>query len=491
MSESETMLDFGVSVCPDCDEEVNVADLHAVNGGEVCSACFSLYHECEECHEFTKDIDRRDDTEKWFCDDCYDGRHVCSQCEELTDDFENVDGDWWCRDCLDDAGYSQCERCNTWVEDTVTVHTNPGRYRTVEYWCEACADANADTCEDCDERWTDCESIDGRSVCCSCLDAHYIYCEDCEEYHHENEDCPRCRGRSETWDADVDVLDGVPTEAFGMRAVGVELETGHGADDQDFVEDFRRDLPAWGYTTDSSLDVDARELVSPPMSGDVIEWHISDVYDLMNQHDVTINSVLAGAHVHVDFQDVWSVLRQWHDETARPGTRRYAGMDDDLYCWGNACVRIVKLFVSPSRAAKRHCCGGFAIRPCDTASCRRASKKLSAVAYPTIAARRNTLEFRIWPSTANLKNMLARVELSQKLVSRFADCFSDARKRHRMTRRIEIVAQMIIEGHGHAAVNKLARLLGLSLECHTTLVALGMKYHMLHMDLMHPEEKEA
>lgn len=111
---------------------------------------------------------------------CHTGYCTCVRCgcQIDTDDAIEIDGEYYCEDCV-----TFCEDCNEYhLNDDVRYVSSVGRYV-----CDDCLEEYYRRCDDCDEYYpTDemyYERINGQyhDVCENCLDEYYR-CEDCGDY---------------------------------------------------------------------------------------------------------------------------------------------------------------------------------------------------------------------------------------------------------------------------------------------------------------------
>jgi hypothetical protein len=189
----------------------------------------------------------------------------------------------------------------------------------------------------------------------------------------------------------------------------VEIETGAGADDDDFQYDYEKLFDRWGYKEDGSLNDGGMELVSPPLGGSEIATQIPGVYRLLRKWGVDMEDNSAGCHIHVDYRDVREFLFQ-QDLTGNEKP------SDCFVLWGNQMTNVVRRLVSRSRAEhNQYCNASFGLRY-DGEGNTTLHKKVENTGYAAVAVRAKTIEFRIWSVTDSADTTLARVELCQKSV---------------------------------------------------------------------------
>lgn len=90
-------------ICITCGEEHDTEDnISCCNDYVVCADCGRRLHE-DDAEEIDGD---------YYCRDCL---HYCDECEEWTrEDGEWIDGNWVCDSCLEDY-FHRCPRCGEWV----------------------------------------------------------------------------------------------------------------------------------------------------------------------------------------------------------------------------------------------------------------------------------------------------------------------------------------------------------------------------------------
>lgn len=111
-----------------------------------------------------------------LCESC-NGTYYCEQCGERIDNEDDViwiDGDPYCRDCV-----NYCEHCDSYTLSDLTYIRGTG-----EYVCDSCLDDYC-LCDDCGEYFDEddlTEVADGDLICSNCLERHYYQCDKCGEY---------------------------------------------------------------------------------------------------------------------------------------------------------------------------------------------------------------------------------------------------------------------------------------------------------------------
>lgn len=302
------------------------------------------------------------------------------------------------------------------------IHLGHDDWRAEE-WCIDCFSNNSEFCDRCDAYYSD------------------------EEGHtHESHPSDYCREVSGFTSKSE------PDKCFTSRFVGVEIEIEE--TDTDFVEKFcgTPSFTRWGVTTDGSLGNMGLEFISNKMSGESIGKHITKFYKLANDFDIETENRNAGLHMNVDMSDIYSYLgafslhaRDKEVNNDIVGFQYYKGqriLDDsdggDMYSlcdtnklkpviysevpetllieMGHSIVGLCRRMVSRNRAHSEFCDSPFGYRDKHDEDKPHFLPKSRFYSYPAIALRDNRIEFRVFPSTSNVDNVLARLELSQKLI---------------------------------------------------------------------------
>jgi hypothetical protein len=186
-------------LCVKCGDEIEDPD-----NGMYCDDCKQGGEWCEDCEEYCHETflvyDPRGH-ERYVCESCLNENYTC--CERCGDYHHNdvireVDGDFYCDDCLDRIEAAPCEDCGEWhyYDNMYTVHN---RYGDEVMVCDDCIDDYTE-CAECGEFWRNDDMIevhcaDGSSiwVCESCADKFDV-CPECEEHIKSDGDgtCPAC-----------------------------------------------------------------------------------------------------------------------------------------------------------------------------------------------------------------------------------------------------------------------------------------------------------
>ena len=300
---------------------------------------------------------------------------------------------------------------------------------------------------------------DSRQVklCPECVSNEAYYCERCDTYslthsessHDDDDDCGR-DSDDYTRETSSRTSVGETNQYFTNRFVGVEIEVNEC--DTEFLESISDNdsLSRWGIDTDGSLSEMGIEFITNLMSGDMIGKKIELFYSTAKKLGQELQDSNAGLHINVDMNDIYSSIGQfgmWVDNNSEtplvvamqiPKNIVLLNEDTNTYSlstantWantftqdlletmllnmGHAMTSICKKFVSKNRANNNiYCASPFGFRNRDYKH--DYLKKTKEYSYPAIALRTNRAEFRIYPSTNNLQNVLARIELSQKLIN--------------------------------------------------------------------------
>lgn len=240
-----------------------------------------------------------------------------------------------------------------------------------------------------------------------------------------------------------------PSGRFLPRLLGIEFETGIGSARRssqlsDELNAACSDgLHVWHIHGDGSLMEGACEIVTPPVGGGVIPLAVSAMYAVARKYHFNIENIRAGMHMHTDISDFFEVIL--------PLRREFQGLRDEgrvasdhpkfsLYMsitkafgeFADYIATVSRAFVSLNRRSNQYCGGGFGVRswsPRDNfnsdplfASYHNSEGGRQAVCihhHPGYARRKKhtyTLENRLWPSTNRPDYVLARAELSQRMV---------------------------------------------------------------------------
>lgn len=452
-------------------EEVAADVSTEVEGTVVCYECGKRMSEDTDESTLINDV--------YYCDTCRDACFVeCASCQEWEPraSCRDFDGEVWCDSCIAEYTFT-CDRCDNLhhVDDAHTAVSSSGS-GTERMYCTGCFENHTFCCSNCNESCygDSCGTADG-DVCEVCYSDHYRYCEDCDESFHEDSGCncpeeeeeeeedrpmptpaptstlsitisgsPRTDGaRAGNWYNQRNEPEvGPATDRFSVRTVGVEMETGSGADGQRFLQDFFTYLPGWGVKSDGSLRNGGREFVSPPIGGAFIQGDLERFYAMANHHGVNVRDQHAGGHVHVHAGDIYErVTTAYRDAMTEQGKSLYASrslqdavkyadpasravnfrekairrvelLEDTIQEFGNSITDLVRQIVGRARLENSYCRGDFAIR----GNVHRALMKAKEGGYPAVAIRDHTFEFRIFPSTQNVEDHLAKIELVQKSV---------------------------------------------------------------------------
>lgn len=343
-----------------------------------------------------------------YCEDCAPiGKVDCHECSDTIDYSDSIviEGTSYCSDCV-----SLCDNCNdNTLNDSIgTVNIRGYSSRTAE-WCESCRDNDAFYCDNCSSTCNGERTDMGYNTYCErCTERNLTWCDRCDEYHHNDDDCPNRRGSCDTREHRTTPQVGVATARFGLRTVGIEIETGEGATDASFADPFESQFMMWGYKEDGSLNDGGMELVSPPLGGDTIGTQFQAVYTLLRREGVDMTDQDAGTHIHVDYRDTRNYIG------AEAGKGNEAPLDAFIQ-WGQLVTSMVRMLVEPERTRRDFCESGFGSR-CYHEMGQHISKKLPNKGYAAVAVRENTIEFRIWSVTGSAEVSMARAEFSQKSV---------------------------------------------------------------------------
>lgn len=261
-----------------------------------CLNCFGKsFAQCASC----KEVGERKETEKWkgedWCSTCLETQtNTCQKCENRfynLDLYKNPDtDDLYCSDCFNEK-FTNCDYCN---------HIMPSEYAfywNQEYYCENCLCDRTFVCEDCGERYPDCDSNagdDDRWYCPECIDAH----------SSDESEVPECKiPFSKT-----------ASKSFKLNKhrnfCGVEIEClNHDVYEQSFCYD---ELKEYGFSqvSDGSLDSETGvEFVSNPFNGDLLFEKIDEFCEELNKREYEVDKS-CGLHIHISIPNRVKLLKR-------------------------------------------------------------------------------------------------------------------------------------------------------------------------------------
>lgn len=209
-----------------------------------------------------------------------------------------------------------------------------------------------------------------------------------------------------------------PHKFMSYPTIGVEIE-GHNIDAG--MRNWAMTELSWRTVGDGSVRGNHPcEVLTNPMGGKEVEDKMRLFYHHVGGHN--IQHVSAGAHVNIDNDSVAKSVALMVDEFSQSKSRSTPMALMKKYMGG--ALQIVRVAISQQRRRNSYCAGGFAYRGKDQSDAQRKSKlTLNGVSYPTIALRYRVFEFRAWPSTSNVDIMLARMEISQKIIAKLNEYF--------------------------------------------------------------------
>jgi len=295
------------------------------------------------------------------------------------------------------------------------------------------------------------------SVCMACASAAGTRCEGCSAFYTDATQADSCCGdrmHYEYRDPKFDIQMGTDFSRFSKRPVGLEIETGQNGRKTRVLRYLNRNLPTWGMMSDGSLCEGGYEYVSSPMTGNLIEDSYKGFIKAMEEADVTVEHPRAGYHVHVNAKDIYGFIENLRSESK---TAQADTCEDIMQRWGKVMIGLSQSIVAPWRRNSNFCQGNFGYRSSkgQHPSCLR---KASGSSYPPVAIRQHTLEFRIFPSTANVEWHLARIEFAQKSVDLLWEAMQDTAAAEKLTRMFRAMEGLA----GQAKMDYLCLDLGLS-----------------------------
>ena len=325
-----------------------------------------------------------------------------------------------------------------------------------------------------------------KRVCLHCASQIAIPCGSCGHYYSSEEEADSCCGSQfiDTYKrVDVSNVDrGTDFTRFLDRPVGIELETGEGGRLKKVYRWMEKNLPGWGCMGDGSLPYGGFEFVSNPTTGDHIESNYRNFAKALLKMGVEVDCQQAGYHVHVEATDIFNLVGKLHTEDED----RAIKCEKIIKTWGNLVTNISRELVSPVRKNSHYCSGAFGAR----SSKGRRTEKLKTMptnGYPTIAIREETIEFRIFPSTANLDWHVARMEFAQKSLEYLYDLLQPRIK----VSRIKNFSSELKSLKGMARINCICTEFNLSMDSRMALRGLHKYWNpeQYGMDALEPRYK--
>ena len=331
-----------------------------------------------------------------------------------------ADGTILCASCLPAYGFCQVSHRYHPTADIITaydgsalaVHHNGmqmARNQRHSYTCALCGDYFYGSPQQM-------RSGHGAStICRHCADANAFRCDGCGYHHRDESAADSCCGSSdhnEYREVQLTVQEGSDFSRFSERPVGLELETGAGGRKVKVLRWLKKNIPTWGCTSDGSLASGGWEYISSPMSGNIILESYKGFATAMIEREVAVESQRAGYHVHVNAKDIYAYILKLQQDGK--GTEADAA-EDIMQKWGKAIIKFSQSLVAPWRREACYCNGEFGYRS-SKGEYPRHLRKARGSSYPVIAIRKPTLEFRVFPSTANIDWHLGRIEFAQKSV---------------------------------------------------------------------------
>jgi hypothetical protein len=98
-------LESNYHFCEDCNTyDTETYHIHDMDKW-VCESCKDNYTECEDCNQLVSDTITVETlgSQKEVCDNCSTDYETCTNCSNLHEDTEDVEGDVYCIECVDDV----------------------------------------------------------------------------------------------------------------------------------------------------------------------------------------------------------------------------------------------------------------------------------------------------------------------------------------------------------------------------------------------------
>lgn len=344
---------------------------------------------------------------------------VCANCGEIIEDYEafEVDGEYYCENCFDEL-FAYCDECGKihYIDDMTWVDHGD---RLV---CDDCLDHNYIECDDCGE-WVHVDDVyrtfDDSQICEDCYYDCYGVCDDCGEIYpydmlHESCGlmyCPDCDNdiimgyhdfddwhNYTTGETDNGLLKGFELEVDSSWGDSVECATAI----QSVVDDF------CVFERDGSLSADGFEIISNPFTTNWLYKNIDmieEMLDTIERNDYG-NYGDTGLHIHVNRTQLTQGTDLSQDEV----------IDNILLIMETFKDEFIEFSRRDSEALNEWS--------------QFLTSNLDVVNLGTIKAKKNnrkryralnlckgrTIEFRLFNSTTDLTELVASLELVDRLV---------------------------------------------------------------------------
>lgn len=237
---------------------------------------------------------------------------------------------------------------------------------------------------------------------------------------------------------------------FIDRAVGIEFETGTGFPVNNKCDAFLKFMKSkhahtaaapWAIKSDGSLASGAVEVVTPPMKGHAIEVGVKAFFDASEKFKFATENYQAGGHIHVEVTDMFDALETLYNNEGRDKLRRVGVVIGYAMA---AILKVARDFVSRRRREYHYCSGSPGVRRASPLiqhfmdhfldgrgmaglvtdgraglefQYRNTVQGGNSYGGGNRRATNYTMEFRIWPSSNSAARVMARAELSQKMVN--------------------------------------------------------------------------
>ena len=258
-----------------------------------------------------------------LCNECQDnGYIVCQKCGEIVDNYYDncnygeIDGEYYCANCMHDKGYERCSDCGEWFEEYIVTED------TDEIYCNNCIDTLF-YCSECDNWYSNTPTyyIEGyETICEHCYEnGEFDYCENCECNYCTNDMiytdehgymCEECYNEIEhntngqilpyhgfnNWQEKIATNEKKKPKIF----IGTELEVNSTSESQEILNYITTNIPV---VLERDSSVNGFEIISQPMSIKFIkenESKFKKVFDyLTSQGYKSHDTNCCGLHIHV------------------------------------------------------------------------------------------------------------------------------------------------------------------------------------------------
>lgn len=345
---------------------------------------------------------------------------ICANCGCVIDDEDvlYVNEDCYCQECFDNL-FAYCDECGvvhpiddmTWVGDKLV--------------CEDCLCDKYTTCDDCGEyvrREDIYETFDGNYICEDCLCNGYAVCDDCGEIYPIDDlydrdgflycsDCLGCHVIMDYHDFDDWHNYKVNSADNGLlKGFELEIDTNDCYADRIGCADDIRDVVGQFcvFERDGSLSNDGIEVISNPFTTSWLYENLDMIKDMLKviNNNGYSNCGDTGLHIHANreqltqgttlsedevIDNILLIMETFQDELIDFSRRSYSSLNE----WSS-------FLTSDNEDVNLN------MIKCRKSDCRR---------YRALnLCNDDTVEFRLFNSTTDLKELVASIELVDRLI---------------------------------------------------------------------------